>query len=375
MKENKWQTIPIAIVILLLISEIIWYSPQTHPKEAALTIQEVTFDETGNITINLTLTTNLPLNATIIITPVTEKPEDLPVYIFYDKNYPTVGTSWTLIQMLWEHVKTELSLRGYSSEVKLTDAENLENILKTKTPAIIIMASGAFPSNIFSWETNLVKPWLGSGGILIWFGWIPGYYTVEKGQSQEDIRWDSPQNLHEEGTKRLGLQDFFELIEIEDCPTTAELESPLSQILDTKYNFIQQAPLLQKVINADGLALGKIGGCPENPRSSISLIPIGKGKMIIFGYFLTASLVLNGPELSARDIAQILCSGILKANSISNILHRNYTLPKGYSKNDALNLPLDPNTAGLVIYGYSSQESSSLLFHRKFLQIENRSEQ
>ena len=373
MKENKWQTIPIAIITLLLISEIIWYSPQTHPKEAALTIKEVTFDETGKITINFKLTTNLPLNATIIITPVTEEPKDLPVYVFYDKNYPPVGTSWTLIQMLWEHVKTELHLRGYSAEVEIANAEEIQSLLSKKTPAVLIMASGAFPSNIFSWETNLVKPWLDSGGILIWFGWIPGYYTVEKGQSQEEIRWNLPQNLREEGAKRLGLQEFFEFIAIEDCPKTAEIESSLSKILDTKYNFIQQAPLLQKVINANGLALGKIGGCPENPRSSISMIPIGKGKIINFGYFLTASLVLNGPELSARDIAQILCSGILQANSICNIPHRNYELPKGYSKTDAINLPLDPNTAGILIYGYSSQESSSLLFHRRFLQIENKS--
>lgn len=374
MTENKWQIIPIAILIILLINEIIWYTPYTYPKEAALNIQEINF-ENGNITISLKLTTNLPLSATLIITPVTEEPKDLPVYVFYDKNYPTVGTSWTLIQMLWEHVKTELFLRGYSAQVDLAASKDIESLLSKKTPAVLIMASGAFPSDIFSWEINLVKPWLDSGGILIWFGWIPGYYTVEKGQSQEEIKWDSPQNLREEGPKRLGLENFFEFLAIEDCPTTAELESPLSKILDTKYNFIQQAPLLQKLIATNSLVLGKIGGQPGKLRSSISAIPIGNGKMIIFGYFLTASMVLNGPELSARDIAQILCSGILHANSISNILHRNYTLPKGGSQTDVLNIPLNSNTAGLVIYGYSSQESSSLLFHREFSKIKNKSKQ
>jgi hypothetical protein len=371
MMEDKWQAIPVVLMVILLISEAIWYTPLTHPKRGILKIQEVTFDESGNVTINFQLTTNFPLNATILIIPVTNAPKDLPVYVFYDKDYPTVGTSWTLSQMLWEHLKTELFLRGYCGEVELANAEELNSLLSAKTPAILIIASGAFPSNIFSWSEDLVKPWLDSGGILIWFGWFPGYYTVEKGQSQEEITWNMPQHLHEEGPKRLGLEDFFEFIPIEMQPTTAELfEPPLSRILDIKYDFIQQAPLLYKVISVNGLILGKIGGPSQKLRSSVSVIPIGAGKIIIFGYLLAGSLVLNGPEFAARDIAQILCSGILQSSSISNIQHRNYNLSYRQSVSDALRLKLETNT-GLVVYGYSLLESRSLFFHREFFAIKS----
>jgi len=369
MIKNRWQLIPIAIIILLLVSEAIWYAPYTHPKEGSLRIQGVTLDETGNVTINVQLSTNLPLDATIVITPVAEAPEDLPIYVFYDKNYPTVNTSWIFNQMLWEHVKTEFYLRGYSAEVELANAEELESLLSAKTPAILIIASGAFPSNLFSWEKNLVKPWIDSGGILIWFGGVPGYYIAQKGQSGEEIEQDLPQHLYEEGPKRLGLESFFEFMAIEEQPTVAELESSLSEMLDTKYNLIKQAPLLHKVISVNGLVLGKIGGHPEKLKSSISMIPIRIGKTIIFGYFLRSSLVLNGPELSARDIAQILCSGVLESSSISNIWHRSYQLSEGETRVDTLALQIEPNTAELVIYGYSSQESSSLLFHREFISL------
>ncbi len=367
MIKNRWQLIPMTIIILLLISEAIWYAPYTRPKGGSLRIQGVTVDETGNVIMNLQLSTDLPLDATIVVTPVTEAPKDLPVYIFYDKDYSPVGTSWIFNQMLWEHVKTEFQLRSYSAKVKLANADELEGLLSAKSPAILIIASGAFPSNLLSWEKNLVKPWIDSGGILIWFGGVPGYHIAQKGQSEEEIKRDLPQHLYEEGPKRLGIEGFFDFMAKEEQSTVAEFDSSLSGMLETRYNLIEKAPLLQKVIGVNGLALGKIGGQLENLKSSISMIPIRMGKILIFGCFLRSGLVLNGPELSARDIAQILCSGVLESSSISNIWYRRYQLSQGETRVDTLTIHIELIKTGIVIYGYASQESSSLLFHREFI--------
>jgi len=301
MIKNKWQYVAIAILIVLLVSEVIWYSPYTHPKEGSFCVLDVVQNSEGgltNVTITYQLNANLPLDVTVLVTPVKAVPPDpdLPIYVFYDKNYPTVGTDWILSAMLQAHLKAELYLRGYSAEVRLADAEELEDILSKNESAIVIMASGAFPSNIFSKKTNLVKPWIKSGGILIWFGWFPGWYSVEKGQGRDEIKDDMPQNLRQDGPSQLGLEGLFEFVVLNKSLVVAEEHSPLSELIDTTYNLIHQAPLLDRVDAKSGLALGKTGGEPERLRSSISMIPVGEGEIIIFGFFLRNSLVLNGPE-------------------------------------------------------------------------------
>jgi len=369
MIKNKWQYVPIAILIILVISEILWYVPYTSQKRSSFSILSTTLDSEGNFFMKYYFYVNLPLDVTIIVTPMVEKPQyPLPIYVFYDKNYTTVGTSWVHVHMLWAHLKSELYLRGYSAEVKLITTEKLEHLMSLKRPAIVIIATGAFPSDIFSWETNLVKPWIDAGGILIWFGWVPGYYVVEKGQTEEQILPKMPQHLYEEGAKRLGLEWYFEIMPIEKHPTVAENDTYLSRILDTTFNRIQQAPLCAMVLQ-NGLILGKIGGEQGRLRSSISLIPMQKGKIIVFGFFLMNSLVLNGPELAARDIAQILCSGVLYTNQALTPEYRGYQLTHGETIIDTIQTHLTPEAIGLVIYVYSHRESSSLLFYREFLPV------
>jgi len=372
--KNVWQLVPVAIIIILLISEVIWYIPP-HPKPGTLQVLEVSPGFQSEVTVKYQLSATLPLDATVVITPVVEQPQDLPIYVFYDENYPGIYASKkiTLIQgsMLWVHVKTELYLRNYSAEVKLASAEELESLFSTNSTAIVIMASGALPSNVFSWETNLVKPWIDSGGTLIWFGWVPGWYVVEKGQRDEEISCNMSQHLYQEGPRRLGLEGYFEYMPLEEHPTVAEISSPLSNALDTTYNLIQQAPYLHKVLSENGLVLGKIGGNSSKLRSSISMIRVGEGKIIIFGFFLTSSLVLNGPELAARDIAQILCSGILQVGADPDPSYRIYHLLEGETKTDTVELSVDGDVyseiIGLIVYGYASRDSIGLLFHREFV--------
>jgi len=351
------------ILLILIISEAFWYVPYTPMKEESLHVLSVTQDREGNVTVRYELSANLPSDVTVLVTPVMSNPPDLPVYVFYDRDYPATGTSWGAVYILWAHLKAQLYLRDYKANVELANAEELETLFSTNSSAIVIMASGAFPSNLFSWERNLVKPWMESGGTLIWFGWIPGYYSVDKDQDESEVKPDNPQNPRHEGARLLGLDDFFEFIT--DNPTMAENESPLSQILDTSYNLIQQAPLIY-MVNRTGLILGKFGGEWNRLRVSISMVPIGDGRIILFGFFLKSSLTLNGPELSARDVAQILCSGVLYMSNVSTPCYQSHHLSPGETKTDALKFKVDSEAVGVIIYAFPSRESSGLLFHREF---------
>lgn len=353
-----------------------WYSAPTSPKRESFSVLNVIKEAEGsktNVTITYQFDANLPLEATVAITPVVTTLQDLPIYVFYDTNYPTVGTDWNTIAMLEGHLKVALYLRGYSAEVRFTSAEELEDILLNNRSGIVIIASGAFPSNVFSKEINLVKPWIDAGGILMWFGFYIGYYVVEKGMKKEDVTDNIPQHFRQDGPKQLGLDGFFEYLDIEDQPKVAAYSSPASEALDITYNLIQQSPFLYMVLENDGLVLGKIGG--ENSlkfRPSVSMIPKGKGKIMLFGFFLMQTLASNGPELVAWDIAQILCSGILQMNAVlqqSYPWFQSYHLLRGETRTDVSTLMVDPEVAGLAVFEYTSRKSDCVLFHREFINM------
>jgi len=365
--------VPAAILVLLLLGELMWYSAPTSPKRGSFSVLNVIKETEGskmNVTITYQFDANLPLDAAVVITPVTGAPEDMPVYVFYDADYPTVGTNWIFIAMLQAHLKAELTLRGYNAVVELVNAEELKDILLAGERAIVIMASGAFPSNVLSQNVNLIKPWIDSGGVLVWFGFYIGYYVVDKGMTKETIKDDDPRNFRENGSKQLGLDGFFEYQELDNNPKVAVYQSPISDAIDTSYDLIQQAPLLHMVWANNGSVLGKIGG--ENPfrfRSSISLIPSGKGRIVIFGFFLMQSLALNGPECAAWDIAQILCSGVLQMEPASIMWHQDHRLAMGETKMGLFNVTVSSGVVGLVIFEFTYEKSDGVLFHRDFVSV------
>jgi hypothetical protein len=353
-----------------LFSELFWYLPATRPSAGSFKILNTASQTTNSekyMNITYQINAGLPLEATVVVTPVEQVPNDLPVYVFYDPNYPTVATDWIFSAMLQGHLDAELRLRGYSNATKLLNADELENILINKTVAVLIMASGGFPSNVFSNDVNLVKPWIDSGGILVWFGFTIGYYSLEKRMKKEDVTWDMPQNPQENGSKMLGLDGFFEYT-TSDVPDVGVYSSPVGVALDVTYDLIQQAPLLQMVWAGNGLVLGKIGG-PNTfrLRSSVSMIPVGSGKIILFGFFLMQSMADNGPELAARDIAQILCSGVLLMNTSSIPWYQNYHLSERGSITGNCDLAIRSDYVGFEVLEYTSLDSDGILFSRQFV--------
>jgi len=373
MKQNRWLFVLGAILILLLASELIWYSPYTSLRKGSFSVLNVAKQSEGsmmNITITYQLNASLPLDATIVITPVRTNPKDLPVYVFYDVDYPAVGTDWVLVAMLQAHLKAELTLRGYESAIKLVNAEELKTILLAGEQAILIMASGAFPSNILSRDVNLIKPWIDSGGVLIWFGFYVGYYVVDKGMTKADIKDDDPRNLRQNGSKLLGLENYFEYLELTDNPLVADYSSPISEALGTSYDLIQQASFLHMVWADNGLVLGKIGGEePSRFRSSISMVPRGRGRIVLFGFFLMQSLALNGPESAAWDIAQILSSGVMQMDPMSVMWHRDHRLAGGETLTGFASMTTDFEIAGLAVFEYTYKKSDGMLFYRDFINV------
>jgi hypothetical protein len=97
------------------------------------------------------------------------------------------------------------------------------------------------------------------------------------------------------------------------------------------------------------------------------MIPVGRGKIMIFGFFMMPSLSSNGPELVAWDIAQIMCSGVLQMNPDLIPWYRTYNLSEGKAMTDISNLSIGSDVAGFVVFEYTPKESETVLFHREFI--------
>jgi hypothetical protein len=305
------------------------------------------------------------LDMKILLIPVVEETTPhMLVHIFYDPSYPAIGTSWDRVHMLWNSLEREMFLRGFKGEIDLVSAKEMEDLMYKKEKAVVIMASGSFPSNVFSRDTNLVGPWLESGGILLWFGWPPGYYTVNQGQVENATFSLLPQHPFEQGVNRLGLGGFVRISPFIGTLEIAENPSCFSSLLDINYNLIQYG-LLTDSLSQEGLVLGMIGGNPS--RSSVSVISVGMGKIIVFGFFVLNSYILNGPELSGRDVAQTLDSGIIYASKSLMPVYEEHRLSMGESLNDKIELDTDSSIKGIVVYVYSTTTSNSFLFHSEFI--------
>ena len=366
MASLNWRHLIILMIIYVLGSQIAWHFSLVVYADVRLSVYDPEF-ENESFTVKFSLYTNMPLDIRVVLMPITEKPSNLSIYVFYDPKYPALGTSWERIHMLRSNLRRELSLRGFKKDVQLITAKQLESLLCEKKKAIVIVASGAFPANVFSRDKDLVKPWLDAGGILIWFGWPPGFYTVYENQVENETFCQLPQHLHEEGVKRLGLKENIlgEDIKVKSYEDfeTAEKPSYLSRILDINYNLINYGALNDS-LSRNGLALGMIGGSP--PRTSVSIIPIGKGKIVLFGFFVFGSYILNGPELSARDVAQIIGSGVMYSTKDPLPACKEYHLLGGQTITDRVEVKIKSNIKGVIVYVYPTLSSTCLLYFYKF---------
>jgi hypothetical protein len=365
MRRIRWEYLLVFILIFTLCSELIWQVTQLFEDKPSFSFST---SKTGQkFILNYHIQANIMLDAKVLLVPVIEESaSDKSIYVFYDPSYPAIGTGWSNVHMLWSSLQREKFLRGFEGNLELVSAKELEGLMSNKKRVAIIIASGAFPANVFSRDTDLVTPWLNSGGILLWFGYPPGYYTVYEGQVENTAFWSLHQNLLEEGVNRIGLGGFFKIdpYPLNGTLETAENSSYTSNLLDINYNIIQYG-LLSANFSQEGMVLGKTGGNPS--KSSVSVISVGVGKVVVFGFFVLGSYVLNGPELSAGDVAQILDSGILYASkSLMPVYTEHYLLARE-SSSGSLELEMNSSVKGVVVYVYSTITSNCFLYHSEFI--------
>jgi len=109
------------------------------------------------------------------------------VLIYYDPVYPMVSASVGFASSLQFLIPQSAVQRGVPvPTATVISATLLENVLKDpiRKPGstVLVLGTGVLPALVFNNTTNLITPWIESGGIVAWAGLAPGW--VEAGPNQ-----------------------------------------------------------------------------------------------------------------------------------------------------------------------------------------------
>jgi hypothetical protein len=301
---------------------------------------------------------SLPLQINIVAAPIQSLTSDQPVYIYYDTNYPMLGNDARGWQGITDHLPVDLRLRGYSGSIQIVNATGLHSALVSGKQSVVIIPSGTFPLTVENSTNSLVRPWLQSGGTLVWMGGAFGYYSgmnktqpgpLETGLAQSRIS----QNLILDHT----LVDSSE----NDTTRIASVTTQFSVAMNLTYSDVWVAPTVHTLKSLGGVALGHVQNSTDVSRASISMVPVGAGRLIVFGGPVSYLLTADGEDVVSHDLAQILFLGNLVSNA--EVEYAGFTVPSRTSESINFKAAFNVtslNARGLVLAAFSDYTFSRL---------------
>lgn len=244
-------------------------------------------------------------------------------------------------------LRADLRARGDRSAVRVIDADGLATLLRDVGRAphrAVVLATGTLPAPVWSTKANLLAPWIGAGGTVIWAGDPPGLFSVQPGpgivkepavivpkpgrQLIETTYFGcgAPPNagafkvVHPTvlypGVQLMAPQESAVLLALPFAlPATqppgsggcaATVPTRLASALEISYPSISSSPTLAEVHSIGGLALGYVA----RHRTSVAWLPAGGhgGGTLLFGSRLESDAV-------ASDVVQALQSGVLHSTT------------------------------------------------------------
>jgi hypothetical protein len=311
---------------------------------------------------------HLPLQVNLVAAPIVSIGRDRPVFIYYDPLFPAFGNEPRGWIGVLDHLHAELRLRGYSGQIYTVNATELRQVMTQYFASIVVIPSGVFPSTVQNATGGLVGGWLRSGGILVWMGGPFGFYsgsTLVKDQTLEPFSTIvSISTVSQEGILGYALN----VSPINGTTRIAQVSTRFSSALNLTYSDVWTAPTMRLLNSIGGLAIGHVQNTSDTSRSSMSLIPVGLGRVILFGGPVTNLLTADGEDIVAHDTAQILSLGDTLMNG--QIEFATFTVPAATSSNLNFRATFNVTSAvsGLVLVAFSDH-SFSRLFWRTSLPV------
>jgi hypothetical protein len=132
----------------------------------------------------------------------------------------------------------------------------------------------------------------------------------------------------------------------------ATTDSEISDALNLKYGYVN----LGSSIDSISLLQGKILGKTRDNRTSIGMVPMGAGRIIVFGYGIFPPF---NQEIIAWDVMQILQSRILYTTE--GLRYKSYSLEGNRGVQDFLDLSVK-NTEKLAVFVFSKDPYHSFFY-------------
>ena len=305
-------------------------------------------------------TGQLPLELSLVAAPISSVENDRPVFIYYDGAYPSLGNEPSGWIGIADHLPAELSLRGYSGQIQIVNATGLRRVLTQNFTSIVVIPSGVFPSTVQNSTQGSVRDWLRAGGVLVWMGGPFGYHSgpvtnriINPMTANMSIASESQEQI-------LGYQ--FGLPALNGTSRIAGSNTRFSSALNLTYSDVWTAPTQGVLKTIGGIAIGHTQNSSDTSRSSISLIPVGFGRIILFGGPVGNLLTADGEDVIAHDAAQVLSLGDLALTP--QIGYASFNLSPGVSTLVSFTASFNLTSTG--IQGISIAAFSSFGYTRVF---------
>jgi hypothetical protein len=354
------------ILLFLIFGQLFAYAEPLMQQSIRFSIIDIGGQPDNQTRIEYRLSSSFsPTDIQILATPVTFKPNnasDKAIFIYYDEHYPSSFVSKAGWIGLLDHAPIELKLRGYNGSMSIVNAEELRDTMKRDHDSIVIIPSGVFPETIHTRNQSLVGDWLRAGGTLIWMGDAFGYLSGRRDGSTELF---STNNFSMVQNQILGFTLFNDSSSSDE--RYAALPTSFSSALDLQYPDAFLGALVSNLLKNGGIALGKVTES-GNARASISYVPVGNGKLVLFGGGIGTAFTATGEDTIAHDIAQVLCSSVLfSAGAPVFNLHE---MGRSEVKEGSLNVAIsqDQNITGIMIVVFSKSPYNRY-FARQFCPI------
>jgi hypothetical protein len=247
------------------------------------------------------------------------------VSVFTDENYPHLLSGDIGYFGFTDHLRAQLEKNGDHVLVSDVDADELRNIftsefkLGSASSSVVVIQGGILPDTVYDQNNGwvMVRKWMEAGGTLFWAGEIPGY---KYGKKYEAVSGGAVILNNDAVGTLLDPDIYFSAAQKNiDFADTATKDSFYSKIFDFKYFYTVRAPLVNQIEDNNGVILGRIMPSSESgdDKSSISLLPIGSGRIVIFGSGIFNNSFTKEGEI-ASDIAKIIDYGILNMKTVKN---------------------------------------------------------
>lgn len=254
-----------------------------------------------------------------------------------------IGTAVGDVLGVQSHLLAEFQQKNVMVDVKMIHSSQLPDILDDPD-SVVIMTTGVLPDTVYSKATDMVSPWLKSGGTLIWAGDGFGYYYGTKGGKITSA--DSPTTIGWSGQRELLGQNYLEgsyIPKVED--SLGDSPSFLANALGIRSRLTQTGAFVSALISGQSLDLGYNYSFETESRTSLSAIKVERGVVYLFG-----GMLLNRETDVAWDISQLLISNIVDADT-AKITSRKVVLQSGSSNQSTQKLTIaDDKNIRVIVF-------------------------